>query len=114
MTKRILLGLGSGLFLPMGALFFVVVWTCIILDIKGSVGLFFTMAIPTLVSGMILLGTVAYFVGHTHSNPCLQGDKKTIWALLLVVLGPVSAPAYWYFYIWKTPNTQGNATRSMT
>ena len=57
-------------------------------------GLFMTASI-------IGLGMLIYLLFHANKNTRLNDDDRLMWIILLVVLGILVFPIYWYIGIWK-------------
>ena len=47
------------------------------------------------------IGLAIFYVYHVLTNPILDTEKKSLWAVILIVLNGISMPAYWYIHIWK-------------
>ena len=51
----------------------------------------------------ILLSFVlmAFYVVNVIRTDRIKSDMKAVWAIVIVVGGPIALPIYWYFFIWK-------------
>ena len=41
-----------------------------------------------------------FYIIHAYRSEQVNGDKKVIWIILLLVGGMFAMPIYWYLYIW--------------
>lgn len=49
---------------------------------------------------------IVLYIIDIFKNPGIDKDKKLRWILLLVLLFFISLPAYWYRFIWNSPQVQ--------
>jgi hypothetical protein len=54
--------------------------------------------IPTFV--VVLLLTTVYLV-MAYRSPNVPDDKRTVWAVVLVMVNVISFPVFWYLYVWR-------------
>lgn len=100
MLARLLLGLGSCAGLVAGILSFATTILAIFLDQHNLLLLQAALA-TNLAGGLLLLAIIAYYVYLVYHDQQLAPEQKIMWTLILLVLAPISAPVYWYVYIWK-------------
>jgi hypothetical protein len=48
---------------------------------------------------LVMLGLLVFYVMHVFQNAALRDERKTLWALVLFLGGPVSMPVYWWLYL---------------
>jgi hypothetical protein len=52
---------------------------------------------------LMMLGLLAFYIVHVFKNAALRDDRRTLWALVLFLGGPVSMPVYWWLYVRPSP-----------
>jgi len=50
---------------------------------------------------LIMLGLMVFYFIHAMKNKKLEDFEKVIWIIVLVMVGIVTMPIYWYASIWK-------------
>jgi hypothetical protein len=51
--------------------------------------------------GIVTLGLLIYFIIHINNNKKLDSNEKLIWILIIIFVGMIGKPVYWYMKIWK-------------
>jgi len=94
MLRKILLGLVSCSGIVGGiATFFILIFRPIE---------FFSLALCIeLVAGLALTATMLYYIYRVYHDERFKAEEKVIWVLVLLILAPITVPAYWYRYIWR-------------
>jgi hypothetical protein len=49
---------------------------------------------------LIMIALAAFYIVHVFKNPSFKNDRHILWAVILFFGVPVSAPVYWWLYIW--------------
>ena len=62
------------------------------------------MVILAIVMALISLGLLIYFIIHSINNPAVHKDERIVWILLLIFVGMIAMPIYWYMRIWTVPD----------
>jgi hypothetical protein len=95
-------------------IFFIFFFRMFILSTSSEMSGFpqeFMVIIPlhifTVLSGMILY--LVYILDLINTDR-IDKDKKTLWGLLLIFLGMIAMPIYWYLFVWKTPQVSSKRT----
>ena len=52
-----------------------------------------------MITMLVMLGLLAFYITHVFKNAALRDDRRTLWALVLFMGGPVSMPVYLWFYV---------------
>ncbi len=60
-----------------------------------------TLIIAALISCLISLGLLIYFLIHMLNNKKLDSGEKVVWILAFLFVGVVGYPVYWYMRIWN-------------
>ncbi len=50
---------------------------------------------------ILTLGLLIYFIVHINNNKKLDNNEKLIWILVIIFVGMIGKPVYWYMKIWK-------------
>jgi hypothetical protein len=58
---------------------------------------------PLLLTLVLVVALVAYYVRHAIASPRIPQEMKAVWIILLVLANVVVMPIYWYLYIWREP-----------
>jgi hypothetical protein len=51
--------------------------------------------------GILTLGLLIYFIIHINNNKKLDSNEKLTWILIIIFVGMIGKPVYWYMKIWK-------------
>jgi hypothetical protein len=65
---------------------------------------FFMLFGVHLLAMLVMMAQMAVFVVLLFRNDRLDGDKRILWLIVLLLAGWIGAPLYWYLQIWKAPN----------
>ncbi|MBC7352835.1 MAG: hypothetical protein H5U08_10795 [Thermogutta sp.] len=99
-TATLMLGAASlGWLLFAGA--FVLVMFSILIEWKPPPAIGFGVIFVAAIGAFATMTVVGYFLYHVSRNDSLRPDQRKFWALVLVLLWPLAAPAYWYCHIYK-------------
>jgi hypothetical protein len=52
---------------------------------------------------LLMLPLAVFYIVHAFNNPALKDDKRLVWVVILFMGLPISAPIYWWLYIWRIP-----------
>jgi hypothetical protein len=61
-----------------------------------------------LVSMLIMLAVLVFYIVHLFNTNRVPADKKALWAVVLVLGNLFAMPVYWYWYVW--PRSSDGAT----
>jgi heme/copper-type cytochrome/quinol oxidase subunit 2 len=50
---------------------------------------------------LVTLAMLIYFIIHINNNKKLDNNEKLIWILIIIFVGMIGKPIYWYMKIWK-------------
>ncbi len=48
-----------------------------------------------------MFGLIVFYFIHAMMNQKLEGLEKVTWIIVMVMVGVVTMPIYWYVHIWK-------------
>ena len=65
-------------------------------------GLLPYIVIPHIGTMLVMFALMSFYIVHVFKNAALKDDRRVLWAVVLFLGSPVSAPIYWYFYVWPT------------
>ncbi|MFN7941080.1 MAG: hypothetical protein U0X73_05750 [Thermoanaerobaculia bacterium] len=74
-------------------------------------GTFETMIIFHLLTMLLGLGLVIFYVVHAFKNPDLASDKRILWVLIIFMGSVFGMAAYWYVHIWQPSSASSAGTR---
>jgi len=80
---------------------FVLVIFSILIDWKPQPLIGFGVVFVAAIGVFATIFVVAYFLYHVSTNETLSADQKKFWGLVLFLLWPLGAPAYWYSHIYR-------------
>ena len=52
---------------------------------------------------LAMFGLLAFYVVHVIRNEAIKNEMKILWAVVVLMAGPVGMCVYWYINIWKDP-----------
>jgi hypothetical protein len=58
-----------------------------------------------IITMLFLVVLVIFYVVDVFKNKSLPDSKRGLWAVVILMGGPVGMPIYWYHYFWKTPGS---------
>jgi len=50
---------------------------------------------------LLMLPLAVLYIVHAFNNAALKDDKRLVWIVILFMGLPVSAPIYWWLYLWR-------------
>lgn len=62
--------------------------------------------LPTL--GAILLLTLVYLF-MAYRSPSVPNDKRTVWAVVIIMANVIAFPVFWYLFVWRARATNARA-----
>jgi hypothetical protein len=71
-------------------------------------GFFPYIVIPHVGTMLLMFALMAFYIVHVFKNPALKDDRRVLWAVVLFMGLPFSAPVYWWLFIWRP--ARGNAS----
>ena len=57
--------------------------------------------IPHIGTILLMFALIAFYIVHVFENAALKDDRRVLWAVVLFIGLPVSAPVYWWLFIWR-------------
>ena len=57
--------------------------------------------IPHILTMLLMFALMAFYIVHVFKNPALKDDRRVLWAVVLFMGLPFSAPVYWWLFIWR-------------
>jgi len=63
---------------------------------------FFGIIVFAMLSGLLSLGLMIYYIVHAINNKTIDSNERLIWILIFIFAGMIGFPVYWYMRIWKT------------
>lgn len=61
---------------------------------------------------LIIFALMIFYVVNVVRNVRIKSDMKAVWAIVVVLGGPIGLPIYWYFLIWKDTDTGASSVGS--
>jgi hypothetical protein len=55
--------------------------------------------IPHILTLLLMFALMAFYIVHVFKNAALQDDRRVLWAVVLFMGLPFSAPIYWWLFI---------------
>ena len=52
-----------------------------------------------------MIGMMVFYIREVFRNPLLGETQRLVWTTLFVLMGMLSAPIYWFIYIWRQPTS---------
>ncbi|MBI2729795.1 MAG: hypothetical protein HYX40_03430 [Sphingobacteriales bacterium] len=59
------------------------------------------LVIVAIITAVLKLAALIYFIVHMINNKLVQGGERVIWVLVFIFTGGIGFPIYWYMRIWK-------------
>lgn len=66
---------------------------------SGFIFNFMLLAVLIIIASLTGLGIMIYYALHANKNPDFNSSQKTMWILLLILVGSVSTIVYYFMYI---------------
>src|SRR5438552_13173609 len=57
--------------------------------------------IPHIATILLMFALIAFYIVHVFKNAALKDDRRVLWAVVLFMGLPLSAPIYWWLFIWR-------------
>src|SRR5438876_1982940 len=64
-------------------------------------GFFPYIVIPHVGTMLLMFALAAFYIVHVFKNPALKDDRRVLWTVVLFMGLPISAPVYWWLFIWR-------------
>ena len=77
-------------------------------QLQPDPGFFPYIVIPHVGTMLLMFALAAFYIVHVFKNPALKDDRRVLWAVVLFMGLPFSAPVYWWLFIWRP--ARGNAS----
>lgn len=94
-NKKIVLGLAA--FFPFIYGFFIIA-LALVFDLTEHAGKFVAIHI---IAMLVMMATLGFYVMHVIINKRLPANLKIIWAVVVILMGPIGMIIYWHQTIWK-------------
>ena len=65
--------------------------------------LFHTVFALQIVAIILSLALIAGFLIYLFRTTRVPADKRSLWAVVLLLGGIVGMPVFWYLYVWRQP-----------
>jgi hypothetical protein len=72
-------------------------------------GFFPCIVIPHVGTMLLMVALMAFYIMHVFKNPALKDDRRVLWAVVLFMGLPFSAPIYWWLFIWRPARADASA-----
>ena len=59
------------------------------------------IVIPHIATILLMFALMAFYIVHVFKNAALKDDRRALWAVVLFMGLPFSAPVYWWLFIWR-------------
>ena len=69
--------------------------------------------IPHIATILLMFALMAFYILHVFKNGALKDDRRVLWAVVLFIGLPVSAPIYWWFYVWPRASSKSPSNQSL-
>lgn len=56
----------------------------------------------------VILALLALFVRDAYRNPRLRDERRTFWAMVLLLAAPIAMPIYWWTYMRPRERPEGD------
>jgi hypothetical protein len=63
-------------------------------------GFFPYIVIPHVGTMLLMFALMVFYIVHVFKNAALKDDRRVLWAVVLFMGLPFSAPIYWWLFIW--------------
>ena len=64
-------------------------------------GTIWPLIITAIITGVVKLGALIFFIIHMLNNKKVETGERIIWILVFIFTGGIGYPIYWYMRIWK-------------
>lgn len=93
--------LGGATLSPFAPLLITVVYglVCALLGVQAPAMV--VLAPLVMVASLMVLFAMAFYTIHALRNELLTSDGRILWLLMILKLGVIAMPLYWYRYIWR-------------
>ncbi len=101
--KKILLGIATVWPFAYIILFMLFVFLLIFVQPGGDgFGALFLLIIPVhMLTIFLAIGMQIFYIVDTFRNERVEKNQQIMWVILLVLLGLLAMPVYWYLNIWR-------------
>jgi|SRR5687768_13979739 len=82
-----------------GFMFTTVFWP----EPQGFDRVFEAVFVAHLLTMLIIMGLLAFYVVHLFKNETLRDDRRVLWAVVLFMGNVFAFPVYWYLHVWQAP-----------
>ena len=64
-------------------------------------GFFPYIVIPHVGTMLLMFALAVFYIVHVFKNAALKDDRRVLWAVVLFMGLPFSAPVYWWLFVWR-------------
>ena len=64
----------------------------------------FAFIMPIILTGMVALALLIFYIAHVVLNKKIDGSEQLLWIILFIIIGIFAFPAYWFLRIWNNPS----------
>ncbi len=57
--------------------------------------------VPHILTMLLMFALIAFYIIHVFKNAAFKDDRRVLWAVVLFMGLPFSAPVYWWLFIWR-------------
>jgi hypothetical protein len=75
---------------------------------QSGPGFFPYIVIPHVGTMLLMFALMAFYIVHVFKNAALKDDRRVLWAVVLFMGLPFSAPVYWWLFIWRPARDDTN------
>ncbi|NJM26206.1 MAG: hypothetical protein HC859_12670 [Bacteroidia bacterium] len=61
----------------------------------------FSFVFPIIVTGVLSLGLLIFYIIHALNNQAVSSSERVIWILIFIFIGTIGFPIYWVMRIWS-------------
>src|SRR3954470_3519267 len=63
--------------------------------------IFSYIVIPHVGTMFLSIALATFYIVHVFKNAALKDERRALWAVVLFMGLPLSAPVYWWMFIWR-------------
>jgi hypothetical protein len=97
---KLLVG-GATVWLPLYMIaFFVIVFTGVFMHSAPDVDSFDVLFRVHMATTLLSVGLLVFYIVHIFQTKLLASDQRIMWLLVILFLGPLAMPIYFFKYVW--------------
>jgi hypothetical protein len=75
----------------------------------GSFAILFVLHCFTM---LVIMGLMVFYIMHIVKATFAKPEMRIIWVILVIMVGLVAMPIYWYMYIWRETAESGEEPKA--